>query len=129
AQGCNARELETRRGRDYRGLGFRRRREEDLSARLEIAKALHPHRAATEGISEEITEASPYGRAELGEISAPPFSFGCLPALPRASCSGMKRKSQGETDGKPRRCRLSGGKAARNRQGETRRPQGRRGHG
>ena len=46
AQGRDAGELETGRRRDHRRLGLRRRRQEDLSARLEIAEALYPHRAA-----------------------------------------------------------------------------------
>ena len=46
AQGRDAGELEAGRGRDHRGLGVRRGRQEDLSAGLEGAEALHPHRAA-----------------------------------------------------------------------------------
>ena len=46
AQGRDAGELEAGRGRDHRGLGVGRGRQEDLSARLEGAEALHPHRAA-----------------------------------------------------------------------------------
>ena len=46
AQGGDAGELEARRGRDHRRLGVRRGRQEDVSAGLEGAQALHPHRAA-----------------------------------------------------------------------------------
>ncbi len=45
-QGRDAGELETGRGRDHRGLGLRRRRQEDLSARLEGAQTLYSDRAA-----------------------------------------------------------------------------------
>jgi len=40
--------LETGRGRHHRWLGFRRRGQDDLSAGLESAEAVYPHRAATE---------------------------------------------------------------------------------
>ncbi len=43
AQGCNAGELEERRGRHHCGFRDRRRRAQDLSAGLEVAEALHPH--------------------------------------------------------------------------------------
>ena len=47
-QGRDAGRLEAGRRRDHRGLGQRRRREEDLSERVEIAEAVHPHRARAE---------------------------------------------------------------------------------
>ncbi len=47
----DAGELEAWRGRDHRRLGDRRRRQEAISAGLEIAEALYPHRAAAEGVS------------------------------------------------------------------------------
>ena len=47
AQGRDAGELEAGRGRDHRRLGLRRGRQEDVSAGLEGAEALHPHRGAT----------------------------------------------------------------------------------
>ena len=46
AQGRHAGELEARRGCDHRRLGQRRRRQEAVSAGLEVAEALHPDRAA-----------------------------------------------------------------------------------
>src|SRR5215469_10889469 len=51
AQGGDAGELEAGRGRDHRRFGQRRRGEEAISAGLEGAQALHPHRAATEGLT------------------------------------------------------------------------------
>ena len=42
----DARRLEAGRGRHHRRLGHRRRGQDDLSAGLEIAEALHPDRAA-----------------------------------------------------------------------------------
>ena len=51
AQGGDAGELEAGRGRDHRGLGLRRRRQEAIPAGLEVAQALYPHRAAAEGVS------------------------------------------------------------------------------
>src|SRR5262249_29657200 len=50
-QGRDSGELEARRGRDYRRLGHRRRRQEAISAGLEGAEALHPHRAAAEDVT------------------------------------------------------------------------------
>ena len=44
----DARRLETGRGRHHRGLGVRRRGEDDLSGRLEGAEAVYPDRAAAE---------------------------------------------------------------------------------
>ena len=51
AQGGDAGELEAGRGRHHRGLGVRRRCEEDLSERLEVAEALHPNRSAAQGLA------------------------------------------------------------------------------
>ena len=48
AQGRDAGELEAGRGRDHRGLGLRRRGEEDVSGRLGIAQAVHPDRPAAQ---------------------------------------------------------------------------------
>ena len=50
-QGRDSGELEAWRGRDHRRLGDRRGRQEAISARLEGAEALHPNRAAAEGIT------------------------------------------------------------------------------
>src|SRR5262249_12242534 len=50
AQGGNAGELEAGRGRDHRGLGQRRRRPQNLPARLEGTAALYPHRAPAAGL-------------------------------------------------------------------------------
>ena len=36
--------------RHHRGFGLGRGREEDLSGRLEVARAVHPHRAAAQGV-------------------------------------------------------------------------------
>ena len=44
----DTRRLETGRGRHHRGLRHRRRGQDDLSAGLEIAEAVHPDRAAAE---------------------------------------------------------------------------------
>ena len=46
AQGRDAGQLEAGRGRDHRGLGLRRRRQEAVPRRVESAQALHPHRSA-----------------------------------------------------------------------------------
>ena len=51
AQGGDPGELEKWRGRDHRGLGQRRRRQEAISAGLEVAQALHPDRTAAEGLT------------------------------------------------------------------------------
>ena len=51
AQGRNTGELEARRGCDHCRLGHRRRCQEAVSARLEGTKALHPDRAAAEGVT------------------------------------------------------------------------------
>ena len=59
AQGRDAGELEARRGRDHRRLGLRRGRQEAISARLEGAEALHPHRAAAQGVNRR--DSSPIG--------------------------------------------------------------------
>ena len=50
APGGDARELDARRGGDHRGLGFRRGGQENLSARMESAAALHSHRAPAAGL-------------------------------------------------------------------------------
>ena len=68
AQGRDAGELETGRGRDHRRLGLGRRRQEDLSAGLEGAEAVHPHRAAA------ATDLQPTVTTR-GAASAAPFLY------------------------------------------------------
>ena len=46
AQGGDAGELEARRRRHHLGLGLRRRRQDAVPGRLEVAEALYPHRQA-----------------------------------------------------------------------------------
>ena len=52
ASRLDARRLEAGRGRHHRRLGLRRRGQDDLSAGLEVAEALHPHRAAAQMTAE-----------------------------------------------------------------------------
>ncbi len=50
AQGLDARQLESGGRGDHRGLGVRRRRQEDLPAGVEGTAAVHPHRAPAQVI-------------------------------------------------------------------------------
>ena len=78
AQGGDAGELEARRGRDHRRLGLRRGREEELSAGLEVAQALHPHRPATEVRPESgrwAGRARPLRRASRPHVGTPARCF------------------------------------------------------
>src|SRR5262249_21970045 len=80
----DAGELEARRGRDHRRLGQRRRCQEAISAGLEIAQALYPHRAAAEGVT-------------FPEATASPGAVKAAPVCPRAQIQAAGERSR-DTD-------------------------------
>ena len=75
-QGGDAGELEARRRRDHRRFGDRRGRQEAIPAGLEVAKALYPHRAATEGVTLVRPSVSIAGAARAREWSKEAFNSG-----------------------------------------------------
>src|SRR5205085_9334801 len=101
AQGRDAGELAAGRGRDHRRLGLGRRGEGDLPRGLEVAAALHPHRAAavvSRALGVLVGTALLFG-ATPALAAAPTYSVGRITDV-SASCSGQNAEVEQGVDPK-----------------------------
>ena len=97
AQGRDAGQLEGRRQGDHRGLGVGRRGEGDVSRRLGVAEALHPHRPAAALSATQAQKAADFRALHAGEpfIIPNPWDAGSARVLEGLGFKALATTSSG----------------------------------